>query len=106
MRRTIEERRISSAETLADSTHIATGVLFGAGPIQASRRFAPQFDIYATNQGVIAVNEAGGERNEFTIHRLDLTATAAGRVTGSTFMIDGDHYALRGVRGRIRPSSR
>ena len=103
-RRTIEERRISAAESLAAGTHIATGLLFGAGPIRSGRS-APRFDLYATNQGVIAVNEAKGQRNEFAVHRLDLTATPAGRVIGGNFMVDGDNYALRGVRGQILGSS-
>ncbi len=100
----IAQRRITNEEESGDATHIASGVLLGSGPLSAGRS-ATQVGIYATNHGVLAVTEKRGQRRELDVHRLDLTATPSGRVTSSGFMVDGEQYALRAVRGQIRPSS-
>ena len=96
------QRRISEVEASADATHVARGVLIGAGPLTAKR---PQHvGLYVTNHGAILVTERRGDRVEHRVDRVDLTATPKGRVFGCAFIIDGTQYALRAIRGQIAPT--
>lgn len=92
-------RRIRATESSSDATHVARGLVSGAGPLQ-SRRYR-SVGLYATNHGVVVISERAGRREEHRVDRLDLTATPAGRVIGCAFMIDGTQYAFRAIRGRI-----
>ncbi len=100
--RFLDDRRIRRTEEFADATHIASGQLLGSGPLRAGS-LTSRIGIYATNHGVIAITEKRDQRREFQVHRLDLTATREGQVTSSAFMVEGEQYALRAVRGQIRP---
>lgn len=104
LRRFIGQRRIAEIEQFADATHIASGFLIGSGPLSVGQT-ASHVGIYATNHGVVAISERRGERREFEVHRIDLTATPQGRVTGSAFMVGGEQYALRAAHGQIRPAN-